>query len=140
MASSPDNWPENHGYINQGTHEGDVYFGRVAPPPYHQNAIKCHQCEQHTWRNTPDCVHCGADIKGELECRRLRREIGYMSHQIDKYSLWLIGTALVMLLSFWMNVMWLAVVSFAICALLSAYLGKLQQRKEVFRKRLYQLN
>ncbi|WP_289115985.1 hypothetical protein [uncultured Psychrobacter sp.] len=63
-----------------------------------------------------------------------------MSHQIDKYSLWLIGTALVMLLSFWINVMWLAVVSFAICALLSAYLGKLQQRKEVFRKRLYQLN
>lgn len=138
MASSHE--PENHGYVNQGTHEGNVYFGRTAPPPYHQNAIKCHQCEQPTWRNTPDCVHCGADIKGELECRSLRREIGYINHRIDRLSLWLICFAIAILVAVWLNMMWLMVVSFILCALLSTFISKLQQRREGLRKRLHELN
>lgn len=139
MVSSRE--PENHGYVNKGEHQGDVYFGqRLAPPPYHKNALDCHQCEQPTWRNTPDCVHCGADIRGELECINIKRKISYINHRIDRISLWLICSAIVIVVAVWLNVMWLMVVAFIICALLSAFIGKLQQRREGFSKRLYQLN
>ncbi len=139
MVSSRE--PDNHGYINQGEHQGDVYFGqRSAPPPYHKKALDCHQCEQPTWRNTPDCVHCGADIRGDLECRDLKREISYTNYRTERLSLWLICSAIVILVAVWLNVMWLMVVAFILCAVPSAIIGKLQQRREVFRKRLYQFD
>lgn len=138
MASSHE--PENHGYVNQGTHEGNVYFGRTAPPPYHQNAIKCHQCEQPTWRNTPDCVHCGADIKGELERRRLRREISYIDYKMKRLNLWLIGAVFVIVLSFLINVMWLTVLGFLTCVFLISCMNNLQQYKDSLQAQLNRLN
>lgn len=141
MVSSPDNEPENHGYINRGEHQGNVYFGlRNAPPPYHQNAIKCHQCQQPTWRDTPDCVYCGADIKCELERMRLRREIRYLKNRIERLSLWLIGAVSVILLSFWLNVMWLTVLGFAACVFLITCVNSLQQYKDNLQTQLYRLN
>lgn len=140
MVSSPDHQPENYGYINQGKHEGDVYFGRVAPPLHHPNAIKCHQCQQSTWRDTPDCVYCGADIKSELERRRLRREISYIGYKVKRLNLWLIGAVLVIVLSFLINVMWLTVLGFLTCVFLISCMNNLQQYKDSLQAQLNRLN
>ena len=139
MASSQQHG--NHGYINQGSHEGNVYFEhRLAPPPYHQSAIKCYQCEQTTWRDTPDCVHCGADIRRELERRRLRRELSCIDCRINRLNLWLIGFVVVIGVSVWVNLIWLTMIGFVACALLGSGIGKLQQYKSEFQGQLYQLH
>ena len=32
------------------------------PDPSHRNAVRCPQCDGLTWRRTPVCRHCGADL------------------------------------------------------------------------------
>ena len=138
MASSPDKEPENHGYINKGEHKGNIYFGlRDAPPPYHPNAIKCYQCPKYTWRNTPDCVHCGADIHYYLECQKVKAEISYTVYRIERLSKWLIGVVALIGLSIVFDYLWLTVVSFVASTMLSSYIGKLQVHKNNLRDRLY---
>ncbi|MBL6748939.1 MAG: hypothetical protein ISP90_00370 [Nevskia sp.] len=34
---------------------------RQAPPRGHRNAVRCSQCDQYTWRDTEECIHCGVN-------------------------------------------------------------------------------
>jgi uncharacterized protein (DUF983 family) len=41
-----------------------------APDPSHRNAVRCPQCDGYTWRRTPFCRHCGADLSAYAAERR----------------------------------------------------------------------
>jgi len=37
------------------------------PDPAHRNAMRCPQCDQYTWRESPYCLHCGKDLVAHAE-------------------------------------------------------------------------
>lgn len=134
------NWSVNHGYINQGYHQGDVSFQmRKAPPPYHQNAIRCNQCNNFTWRNTPDCVYCGNDIKRYLQCKSIEWQINCVNYRIERLDLWIIGTVAVILLSVVINMLWLMVAGFVIAAIQCELIKQLECKRKEFKKKLCEM-
>ena len=44
--------------------------GSSAPDPSHRNAVRCPQCDRFTWKRTPLCRHCGADLAAYSAERR----------------------------------------------------------------------
>lgn len=48
-------------------------YHQKPPPTGHPNAVLCTQCEQHTWRMTDCCIHCGFNIAADTQ-ERIRLE------------------------------------------------------------------
>lgn len=131
----------NHGYINQGNHQGDIRFQmRDVPPPYHQNAIRCPQCDNFTWRDTPDCVYCGCDIRLLLTRQSIRSQIRYSNYRINELGKWLIGTSVIILASMFLGYMQVALVGFIAACIQSEMSRKIERNKKNLENRLLELS
>lgn len=46
---------------------GTVRRDPAGPPPGHRNAMRCPQCDQYTWQETAQCIHCGKNLVARVE-------------------------------------------------------------------------